>query len=384
MGLSTLVNKHIDRGLATSAQVVSTERQLETTQRAHWRLTPSALTALTAVGTGLGAVVVSVIVPPALQLVVPVLVFGSLAILSENLDLLDTRSGVAMSGSMMVFGAAMVVFRAQDQPLGPVLVGLCGGLCLRHMRAGEWTKVVFNGAAFAAAMSIASVPYWLLPDAQHSSPVVLLGASALCASLYVLVNAALVSLVVACASGEPYRAVLRVVRRSDGGVYAFALCGLGIGWLYLHFGAEIVPLVVVPVLIARGAFASYLELRAAQEQTIETLIHTLEAKDPYTAGHAQRVANFAEYVGAEFTFGPKRLERLRYAALMHDIGKLIVPNQLLNKPGRLTEAEFARVRRHEGISVELLGRIDFLAPVAPNTTTEASPPSSTSPTRSTP
>ena len=49
---------------------------------------------------------------------------------------------------------------------------------------------------------------------------------------------------------------------------------------------------------------------------------------------------------------------------MHDIGKLIVPNQLLNKPGRLTESEFARVRRHEGVSVELLRRIDFLAPIA--------------------
>ena len=65
------------------------------------------------------------------------------------------------------------------------------------------------------------------------------------------------------------------------------------------------------------------------------------------------------------------MERLRYAALMHDIGKLVVPNQLLNKPGRLTESEFERVKRHESVSVELLHRIDFLAPVAGDTTTEA-------------
>ena len=56
---------------------------------------------------------------------------------------------------------------------------------------------------------------------------------------------------------------------------------------------------------------------------------------------------------------------------MHDIGKLVVPNQILNKPGRLTEAEFERVKRHEVVSVELLHRIDFLAPVAGDTTTEA-------------
>jgi HD-GYP domain-containing protein (c-di-GMP phosphodiesterase class II) len=65
------------------------------------------------------------------------------------------------------------------------------------------------------------------------------------------------------------------------------------------------------------------------------------------------------------------MERLRYAALMHDIGKLIVPNQLLNKPGPLTETEFERVQRHEEASVELLHRIDFLAPIAGDTTTEA-------------
>ena len=132
-----------------------------------------------------------------------------------------------------------------------------------------------------------------------------------------------------------------------------------------------VPLLVVPILIARSTFASYFELKAGQEQTIETLIHALEAKDRYTAGHAQRVATFSEYVGAEFAFGERRMERLRYAALMHDIGKLVVPNQLLNKPGRLTESEFERVKRHEPVSVELLRRIDFLAPVAGDTTTEA-------------
>ena len=61
---------------------------------------------------------------------------------------------------------------------------------------------------------------------------------------------------------------------------------------------------------------------------------------------------------------PARAERLRFAALMHDIGKLVVPNQLLNKPGKLTEEEFTRVRIHEGVSVQMLSHIDFLRPIA--------------------
>ncbi len=68
---------------------------------------------------------------------------------------------------------------------------------------------------------------------------------------------------------------------------------------------------------------------------------------------------------------PSRLERLRFAALMHDVGKLVVPNHLLNKKGKLTAEEFAQVRMHEEVSVEILTRIDFLAPVAPSATSEA-------------
>ena len=94
------------------------------------------------------------------------------------------------------------------------------------------------------------------------------------------------------------------------------------------------------------------------------LIHALERKDHYTAGHAERVANYAKYIGEELNFMPARLERLRFAALMHDIGKLVVPNQLLNKPGRLTPEEFARVRIHEKVSVQMLSHIDFLRPIA--------------------
>jgi HD superfamily phosphodiesterase len=214
--------------------------------------------------------------------------------------------------------------------------------------------------------------FWSLTNLPvASSTVRLFVATALGAATYLLVHSPLISIPVALSCREPYFTVLRQILAFDVGAFPFALLGLGLGWVYLELGAAVVPLLVVPILIARSTFASYLELKAGQEQTIETLILALEAKDPYTAGHAQRVATFSEYVGAELAFGQRRMERLRYAALMHDIGKLVVPNQILNKPGRLTEAEFERVKRHETVSVELLHRIDFLAPVAGDTTTEA-------------
>ena len=118
-------------------------------------------------------------------------------------------------------------------------------------------------------------------------------------------------------------------------------------------------------LAALAAFAAYLRYREANDEALLVLVHALEAKDRYTAGHAERVAAYARYMGEHLGLHGHSLERLRRAALMHDIGKLVVPNQLLNKPGPLTAAEYERVRQHEDVTVALLSRIDFLAPVAP-------------------
>ena len=107
-----------------------------------------------------------------------------------------------------------------------------------------------------------------------------------------------------------------------------------------------------------------MRVKESHEETVGMLIHALEAKDRYTAGHAERVATYPRYIGEELNFMPARLERLRFAALMHDIGKLVVPNQLLNKPDRLTPEEFAQVRIHEKVSVQMLSHIDFLRPIA--------------------
>ena len=165
--------------------------------------------------------------------------------------------------------------------------------------------------------------------------------------------------------GEPTRRVLWQLAGWQFHIYPFAFLGVVIGRLYLDVGVAVVPLVVVPILVARHAYASYLHLREANEAALATLVRALETKDRYTAGHAERVAVYASYIGEELGLRPRALDRLRHAALMHDIGKLVVPNQLLNKPGRLTAPEYEVVRRHEELSIRLLERIDFLAPVAP-------------------
>jgi hypothetical protein len=164
---------------------------------------------------------------------------------------------------------------------------------------------------------------------------------------------------------RPARDVLATLFGWQWHVYPFALLGAGLGWMEIHAGAAVLALTVTPILVGRQAFANYLRVREADEAALLTLTQAVEAKDRYTAGHAERVAAYTCHIGQELGLRPRALERLRRAALMHDIGKLAVPNRLLNKPGRLTAAEYERVRHHEDVTIALLGRIDFLAPVAP-------------------
>jgi hypothetical protein len=276
----------------------------------------------------------------------------------------------AMSASFMLAVSSIVVFHEDAYLLGPLLVGIAGGMYFPHIREREWRKVSFNAGSLGLAALAAAGVYAIVPDDVLESVPGQLAAAIPTALTYSLVNFVLLTFALALHEKRPVNEVAEELWLGDLQIYPFALMGVLLGRLYVDVGAWIIPLFVAPILIARQAFASYLALREAQEATLSTLIRALEAKDKYTAGHVERVARFAHLVGLELGLRPTTLERLRYSSLMHDIGKLIVPNQILNKPGRLTESEFERMRYHERVSVELLRQIEFLAPIVPSLVAE--------------
>ena len=334
----------------------------------------SSQTKLTTLCLGLAIVATSVAIALGvrgpLPALLPLLVFALLHAFAENqIALLPGELG-SSAGVMLCMGA-MVVFRGTDSYLGPMLVGVAGGLYLPHLLHGEWRKLLFNSSMFGLASLAGTFVFWAVVGNGEAAPRELLFASLPAALAYSIVSVILVSMAVALSTDRLFLSVLSVCGRELLAFYPFALLGVFLGQLYLEYGLVLVPLFVVPILVARQAFSGYVALKEQYESTVRILIGALEAKDPYTAGHAERVATFANYIGLELDLSAARLERLRLAALMHDVGKLVVPNHLLNKPGKLTAEEFAQVRKHEDVSVEILTKIDFLAPLAPSATSEA-------------
>jgi HD-GYP domain-containing protein (c-di-GMP phosphodiesterase class II) len=104
-------------------------------------------------------------------------------------------------------------------------------------------------------------------------------------------------------------------------------------------------------------------LREAQDSTLRGFVKALEAKDLYTRGHTERVAYFSEMIGTEMGFNGTRLERLRWAALIHDVGKLAVPRDLIRKRARLSGDEYEQMQEHVHLVEDLLAEVDFLQPM---------------------
>jgi HD-GYP domain-containing protein (c-di-GMP phosphodiesterase class II) len=109
----------------------------------------------------------------------------------------------------------------------------------------------------------------------------------------------------------------------------------------------------------------YEQLERAYLGTAEALSTALEAKDSYTASHSRSLVQRAEAVGRRLGMPEDGLRSLRYAAVFHDIGKLAVPEAILNKPEPLTEEERAIVERHTVVGEQILAPVEFLADVLP-------------------
>ena len=117
--------------------------------------------------------------------------------------------------------------------------------------------------------------------------------------------------------------------------------------------------------LMRGLAAAEAETRSAYLGAIRALAAALDARDPYTAGHSERVSTLSVMMGRVMNLGTSELEVLRLGALLHDIGKIGVVDEILRKNGPLTPDEFEQIKRHPGLGARILRQVPFLAPHLP-------------------
>ncbi len=108
----------------------------------------------------------------------------------------------------------------------------------------------------------------------------------------------------------------------------------------------------------------YARLHRALDAMVQAIALTVEARDPYTAGHQRRTADLARAIAAEMGMAEERIEGIRIAGTIHDIGKIAIPAETLSRPRQLSGIEFALIRTHPHAGYEILKDIEFPWPVA--------------------
>jgi PAS domain S-box-containing protein/putative nucleotidyltransferase with HDIG domain len=109
---------------------------------------------------------------------------------------------------------------------------------------------------------------------------------------------------------------------------------------------------------------SYEKLQKALEGTIHALASTVEKRDPYTAGHQQRVTNLACAIATEMGLSEEKINGIRMVGFIHDLGKIYVPAEILSKPGQLTDVESKIIKAHAMVGYDILKKVDFPWPIA--------------------
>jgi HD-GYP domain-containing protein (c-di-GMP phosphodiesterase class II) len=163
----------------------------------------------------------------------------------------------------------------------------------------------------------------------------------------------------------PVRVVVQgTFSRSVANYLGYGLFGLMLAVLWDADGAAVGPaaalLLLLPLFIARWAYAQYVEEHRAYDRTVTTMMAAVETKDLYTRGHSERVARASELIARVVGMREDRVSTLKYAAILHDLGKLGVPTRVLQKTGGLSDEEFAAIQLHPVRGTEMVREIEFL------------------------
>jgi len=298
--------------------------------------------------------------------VVPLVVLCVMGILSESVRGGDVGRSTRLSFTSIVSLSSVALLG----PLGAAVVG-----AVPHLLGVNKDRAqvrVFNAGMASAHGAAAGFVYLLVggfqvagPDSGTQDLLLRVGLPLMVADVALcLGNALILSGIVRLTQGTPVRRFVLGMLGTSGPTYI----GYGvIGFLFvvLWVPADVGPfsavLILAPLFVARWAFVQYGDEQRAHARALSALAAAVETKDPYTRGHSERVALLCELMAGSLSMSQQDTESLRFAGMLHDIGKLAVSTRVLRRADRLSGADLATIATHPARGVEMVRDIEFLA-----------------------
>jgi hypothetical protein len=289
--------------------------------------------------------------------------FVGLHVILEQLDVPLPRGNGTVSVSFAIILAVMLIF-------GPAAAAWANFASLIHIRTlKSFYKMLFNACQFVLSAGIAGHAYiyfggtYLYRGGTQITTSVpnSLFAVLLAVVVYFFINTFLIMGVISLSQKVSFIGIwLTNFKWSVPNYFATAPLGILIVTVYININWGGVLLLIIPLMVARHTFIMYMDMRNQYLSTIRALTKAIDAKDHYTHGHSERVAQYSVWIGEELRLAEDFLEKLEYLALMHDIGKIGIPEHILNKPSRLSDEEFALVRAHSAIGADIISNIKYI------------------------
>lgn len=234
---------------------------------------------------------------------------------------------------------------------------------LKRIKIMPFFKSLFNISLYVVMVGVAGFFYEFLGATPGKIDIYddILNITALVVS-YFLVNVGLLTICISLLGREKISHVfVKNFKWALPNYLALAPLGVLLSVIFIEVKIMGIILFLVPLLVARHSFKLYMNMKKVYFDTIQALVTAIEAKDPYTRGHSDRVAHYANLISNEMNLSEKYANSLNCAALLHDIGKIGVPEHILNKPGKLSEEEFEKVKTHPVLGATIVKKIDFMA-----------------------
>ncbi|MEW9082371.1 HD-GYP domain-containing protein [Caldanaerobacter subterraneus] len=299
-----------------------------------------------------------------------IILFGLFAALAESMPIYVTKE-IAVSVGFAIDLMALLILG----PYEAAIVATIGVLFqfgrypdgkIRHVFNFPYYKTLFNTSELALSVGIAGLVFQYLGGfpgtyiyPQH------LFAAILAAVIYYILNAFIVAELVALLINKSLMYILtKDFKWTIPNFLFLAFLGIVMTEAFVRIGYISFVLLFIPLFMVRYMFKLYIDLKQSYYDTINVLMKALDAKDKYTAGHSQSVERIAALLSRELGLSESHIERIRIAALLHDIGKIGVKEEVLNKPGKLTDEEMNLIREHPVKGYEILSEVPSLKDVA--------------------
>jgi len=291
-------------------------------------------------------------------LLIHLLIFGLLAIASESLPVALPKGGY-VTVSCPIFLSALILF-----PLGVTLTASAlAGLIIFGKIASEQPlfKRAFNASQFVLSLAAAYGVMDFFKSSSSQFDLKSLIMYMIAASVYLVINITIVAIALgAMFHKSPWSIWVSNIRWTLPNFMALIPLGFLLALLYKNWGALGLSLLLIPLLVSRHAFQLYIDMRENYLSTVEALVQALEAKDTYTSGHSARVGKLAVAIAEEIKMSEDKIEPLKYAAVLHDVGKIGVSEIILNKEGKLLDSEWEAIRSHPVIGQTIIKGIKFM------------------------